>query len=457
MNLVVITCHDLGQFLGCYGYHWVRTPNIDSLAASGVRFENYFCTAPQCSPSRASMWTGHAPHSTGVVGLTHGDFGNDLNADERHFAQIVSSVGYQTHLFGGQHEARTAARCGFDEIHGSGYGSAIETATVFSEAVSELGRRDNAEEARPFFAEIGLFEPHRGFPAEGVNKLTPDKVIVPDFLPDLPEVRTDLAAYEASIATADRAVGMILQALDRAECREHTFVVFSADHGCPFPGAKMTLLDPGLEIPLIIAGPGVKSSVTNRLLSNLAFTPTMLDLLNIGFPVDFHDASFAREILPGNLPSSATSTGTTIESDGNMARHIDLEPAVFAEKTYHTYYDPMRCIRTNRWKLIVNFEFAPTQETPPGETAVYQAVATAEHMVAPEIRRPARHPFLELYDLSVDPIERKNLAKNPEYERVRDDLMKRLRAWMIWTEDPLLNGPVAQQAYVERMERFMTV
>ena len=432
-NLVVMICHDLGRFLGSYGRGWIRSPHIDSIAESGIRFSNYFCSAPQCSPSRAAMWTGHAPHANGVVGLTHGDFANDLNPDERHLAQILGDAGYETHLFGGQHEARSASRCGFGAIHRGG--SAAEVAAEFAAHSDDLGH-----DGVPFFAEIGFFEPHRGFPSVGVERIGPSAVKVPDFLPDIPEVRNDLEAYEASIATADNAVGAILEALKRAGHDANTYVVFTSDHGCPFPGAKMTLYDPGIEIPLILSGPGITPHVSDALLSNLAFVPTMLEVLGVQAEDDLHDVSFAAEM------------GEMSDADDR-----NNSSCIFAEKTYHTYYDPMRCVRTPKWKLIANFEFAPTQETPPGGRSVYTAVVEYERNMAPELERPARHPSIELYDLESDPLERTNLADDPEHRDTRNELIRSLRSWMEDTEDPLLEGATPQRAYIERMQQFREI
>src|SRR5689334_8390334 len=102
-NVLFITCHDLGQHLGCYGQTTVTSPALDRLAETGVRFERSFCTAPQCSPSRASLHTGRYPHSAGVLGLSHQPFGWPLPPTERHVAHILSNAGYATTLVGMQH------------------------------------------------------------------------------------------------------------------------------------------------------------------------------------------------------------------------------------------------------------------------------------------------------------------------------------------------------------------
>ena len=416
-------------YASAYGTQGITTPAFDQVANEGVLFNNAYAASPGCSPSRAALWTGRFPHANGVVGLTHSGFANDLNPDEKHLAEILREAGYDTHLFGGQHEARTPERCGHEQLHGGG-----RCGTIAAEFGEWLISRSDSN--RPIFAQVNFFEPHRPFPHGDVEALSRDGLTVPPYLPDIPEVREDLAEIEASIASADRAFGRIVEAIESSCIADNTVIVFTADHGIAFPHAKMTLYDPGIEVPLLINGPGITpETVRHELISNVDVMPTLLELASLPLPSNLQGRSFAS--LLANKPYTPNET-------------------VFAEKTYHTYYDPMRAVRNNRWKLIANFEFAPWQETSPD----YKNNAKSYVEISNALDVPCDiqyHPPLELYDLEDDPYEQHNLADDPAVQATRDELIQELYRWMQRTGDPLLNGPMAQGAYRQRMKRFKDI
>jgi len=427
LNIITVVSHDLGQHMGCYGVPGVRTPNFDDFAGQGLRFENNFGTAPLCSPSRSSLWTGRYPHSNGVIGLAHSGFQNDLHPNERHLAQILADVGYDTHLFGIQHISPRPERLGYKGIHPRGLcGKVAEEVCKFL-----IDRKDDDN---PLFLKAGVIEVHRPFPHKDVEALDPASLTVLPYLPDIPEVRWDLAELGASCSSADKAFGRIVKAVDDCGMTDNTIVTFTTDHGISFPHAKSTLYDPGIETALLMHIPGVDGGkVYKEMISNVDFVPTILDFLDIEIPENIQGRSF-KGLITG---------------EGYKPRE-----AIFAEKTYHNYYDPMRAIRTEKWKLIANFEFS-LPDIAPGQIRTDSAKRYVEiYKAMASLREEQCHPPFELYDLEADPWEGNNLAENPEFKDIRDRLIKQLHQWMQNTSDPLLEGPMAQATYRNRMDAF---
>jgi arylsulfatase A-like enzyme len=407
-NVVIVITHDTGRHVGPYD-RGVETPNLERLAAQGIVFEQAFCSAPQCSPSRASLLTGLAPHAHGLVGLTHRGFRLNPAAYERALPAVLARAGYRTHLFGFQHEAPDPHALGYQDVTPSP-GRRDLASDVAATTAAFLASRPT----EPFFVMAGFSETHRPFAPTD----TPlDAVQVPPFLPDNPIVRRDVADLNAQVRRADEAIGRILAALHGAGLSGRTLFVYVTDHGIAFPGAKGTLLDPGLEISLIARGPGgfAGGRRVSALVSNVDVYPTILELAGI-VPAP---ETQGRSLLP--LVRSRTSA---------------VRDAVFAELTYHTTYDPMRAIRTGRAKYIRSYAerpYALPTHVDPSPTKDY---------FRDQGYFARRRPPEQLFDLVRDPLERTNLADESAHRAELAELRARLHEWQRATGDPLLEGDV---------------
>jgi N-sulfoglucosamine sulfohydrolase len=410
-NIVILVPHDLGQHLGCYGVEAVHSENIDRLAATGVRFANSFCTAPQCSPSRAAIFTGRYPHSNGVMGLTHGDFAWDFNPGERHLAELLRQAGYHTALMDYGHEVRRGRENErFDEVLGGGDGleRARRAAAFF---------RKRQDDEKPFFLEIPFDETHR---AEIGFEAAPDwrekGIYIPPYIVDEASSREEFAGFQGLVRKLDEAVGRILRGLESANLAENTLFVFTADHGIPFPRAKCSLYDAGLQVPLILRQKGAawsNGAVLDPLISNIDVVPTLLDFAGAAVPNNVQGRSFAPLL---------------------WGEGYEKNEEIFGEMTYHDYYDPRRCIRTWDFKLILNFSAAPFFMDP---SQAWRPKCLTTHPREPSY---AYHPPVELYDLINDPDEFDNLADDENYGDYRRALLDSLYTWMQETQDPLLEG-----------------
>ena len=402
-NVLIVHWHDLGRYLGVYGHAGVHSPRMDALAAEGILFTRAHATAPLCSPSRGSLFTGRYPQDNVLVGLAH--HGWEYRADVRTLPQILAESGWYTALFGMQHETSVPSRLGFDEfdVSNSYCEYVVQRVTAWLRAAPE----------RKFLLTAGFFETHRPYPHERYEPADACRVEVPDYLPDSPDVRADLADFYGAITAADAAVGELLDTLDETGLAENTWVVFMTDHGPALPRAKSTLYDAGTGIALIVRPPrsrAIAPGVYDDLFSGVDLLPTVLDLLGVAIPGEVDGLSHARNLL-------------TYSSE--------VRSAVFTTKTYHDSFDPIRAIRTKEYSYIENYAPRPLLDLPWDIRD-----SAAGKAVAPDVGAP--RPGRELYDLVADPGEQNNLFTTGDTDKVEalaSELALRLNDWRERTND----------------------
>ncbi|MFW6309422.1 MAG: sulfatase [bacterium] len=415
-NVVVMISHDTGRFISPYGYDTVKTPNFEKLAEESVTFEEAYCTTPLCAPARSSLVTGLHHHQNGMMGLPADKLGGwDLKTKDRHLAAVFKGNGYHTVLCGFEHETDDLFSVGFEEgIHGTGKGNNGGGSILGSGEDIEKWLEENLETGTetPFNMQIGCGEVHRGWD-QGPYK---EKGIWnAPYLIDDPVVDKEMADLQGAVNDLDKGLGEIMDVFEKKGLTEDTIFVITTDHGIDFPRAKGTLFDPGVEVLLFMRYDGGDWSKGNRcekLISQVDVYPTLLEACDITVPENTAGNSFLH-LLTGE-------------------QQEDIRDAVFLEKTYHDNYDPMRGLRTERYKYVLNFD---------AQTLYDVRIATAPRY------NWFKFPFNkeereELYDLKEDPLETNNLANNEEYDHIRRKLKKRLADWMQKTEDPLLEGPI---------------
>jgi arylsulfatase A-like enzyme len=431
-NVLLVHWHDLGRCLNVYGHPGVESPRVDQLAAAGILFTRAHATAPLCSPSRGSLFTGRYPHSNGLMGLAH--HGWEYRAGVRTLPQMLGAAGWYSALFGMQHETSYPVRLGFDEFDVSN--SYCEH--VVPKAQAWLTESAPFEDGDPFLLTAGFFETHRPYPRDRYEPAATSAVEVPDYLPDIPAVRGDLAAFYGAIEVADTAVGRLLDTLSETGLDASTWVVFMTDHGPAFPRAKSTLYEAGTGIALIIRPParlGIRPRSYDELFSGVDLVPTLLGLLGVDVPADVEGMSHADNLL---------------RPAGDVA---PIRDHVYTEKTYHDSFDPIRAIRTKEYSYIENYARRPLvdlpwdiEESPSGKA------------VEPFVNVP--RPERELYDLREDPAETDNLligGSNHRAEVIANELAVRLHDWRVKTGDVIPSEFAGTRISIRYTETYLSI
>ena len=459
----------------------VKTPHIDALAQRGVFFRNAHVSAPSCTPCRSALLTGRHFWQTGTGSILRGAVYDDSIPS---FPPLLREAGYfvgYSHKVWGPGRPTNAPFTAQDSFHRRG-----TQINQFSQQATKLmaegmpreaakqrlleGVRGNFRDllaarpaAAPFCYWFGPTNVHRKW-IKGSGKalwdIDPDSLTgkLPGFLPDVPEVREDLADYFGEIAAWDASIGVLLDELDKAGLTDKTLIVISGDHGAPgFPHGKCNLYDFGTAVCLSVTGPGVHGGrVVDDMVSLIDLAPTFLEAVGLTPP----DTMTGRSLWPLlRSPQSGTVDPARDCVYTGRERHVEDARVDF------TPY-PQRAIRTRDHALILNLrpdrwplgdpyrlENGPeptlaelernTRATLPDEDAGptkawLVGVRTTDRWQAHFDKVYGKRPRVELYDLQADPDEMHNLADDPASRSLRQQLEQRLLAELKRTGDPRL-------------------
>jgi N-sulfoglucosamine sulfohydrolase len=466
-NIVLFVTDDQSPIAGCYGSPVIQTPHLDALAKDGTRFTQAFATTASCSASRSVILTGLHNHASGQFGHAH-----DYHTFEtfRSFAALslplqLRSLGYRTAHIGKLHVAPEAVYH-FDrylKTPGGGHNT-----PKWIEACKPLFAE---ESGAPFFLCFWTNDPHRSgdvvqsapeelkanrfgnppvgqsYPGTEEVAYDPAKLPVPAFLPDTPECRRELAQYYQSVTRTDKALGALVAALKEAGQYDNTLIVFTADHGMAFPGAKTTVYEAGLQVPFIVRMPGTTGGIAcDAMILHADITPTLLDAAG-GYDAEKKGPKTLLPVAPGGVGENAGPKFAKYHGRSWLGllgkEQGEGWDEVMASHTFHEIqmYYPMRAIRDRRYKLIWNI--AAPLPYPFASDLWAASTWQAQHqkgLDAPYGKRTVgsyiQRPKFELYDLVDDPAESKNLADDPSHAARMASMKERLKAAQKETGDP---------------------
>lgn len=393
-----------------YGNRAVRTPNLERLAAAGVTFSNAFCASPSCVPSRAVLMSGLMPARNGAE-ANH----SQQKAGTPTLPRLLAQRGYRVAHFGKSHFLPAANYREMEFIP-----SEIRRGPLNNDLdPSALDRwlADRPDTKSPVCLVVGCHSPHVYWPE--INGYDPARVDLPPTFVDTPETRDHRARYYTDISIADAQLGQVYDSAVKYLGANLLFL-YTSDNGAQWPFGKWNLYDDGIRAPMVAAWPGVirPGSRTAAMVSFADLLPTLLEASGGQTPPGLDGQSYLG-VLRGAARSPRDRVFATHTNDGNM----------------NVY--PMRCVRTARFKYILNLhpEWKYTTHIDRGKDAdgayywrSWVRKAESDAAAAAVVKRYHERPREELYDIVSDPYETRNLAQ------VRRDtaaaLRRDLESWM---------------------------
>ena len=418
--------HDCGP----YGDKDVRTPNLDRLAHEGMRYELAFAASPTCTPSRSAIYTGLYPFRNGAH-TNHSLVRDGLKT----LPHYLGELGYRVVIAGKTHIGPRPV-FPFEYLAESNVMPPGKNHVLWTDLNTRAVERLLAEHdaSRPLCLVVCSHSPHvYWLENDGYDPL---RIELPPYLLDTPETRAARCRYYTDVSWMDKQVGEVRAALEKYGYTDHTLFMFTADQGAQWPFGKWNLYDAGIRAPLLVYWPGrTKSGSTTRaVVSLIDLLPTMIAAGGGTAPTDIDGHSFLPVLL-GRTDHHRDEVFAAHTGDNGMNRY------------------PMRCIRTERYKYILNLvpeTLYTTHITKGGDRegfwASWPQLAERNPEAAALVQRHNHRPAEELYDLKADPFELKNLAADPAMAELLSRLRERLRQWRLQQGEDLSKVPMPEDA-----------
>lgn len=430
--LLLISDNHYFSHLGCYGDPVVKTPHIDSIAKKGIRFTQAYCASPSCTPARAALLAGQD-----IWRLREGaNLWSSLPVDIPTYQDLLEEKGY--------HVGHDRKGWGPGDFEAGGRNR--NPAGYSYENFEEFLNKTKAAQSWSFW--LSSRNPHRPFDlgAGIASGMDPAKVVVPPYLPDVPEVRSDICDYYLEIQDFDREVGEAIDLLKQKGMAKNTVILICGDNGWMMPRGLANLYDFGTRVPLIIAW--TEEFKGNRVIEDFVslndIAPTLLELAEVKVPEEMN----AKSLL------------SILQSDQSGKLEVDRDYMVTARERHALVRKrglgyPGRAIRTEDFLYIKNYF---PERWPAGDPPLFGDIdlhmlqhetPTKEYMMEfkddPEVKPLYEMAFLkrpaeELFDLRKDPFQLQNLALDENYVKVKEELSEQLQAYLIQHDDPRALG-----------------
>ena len=433
LNVVWISCEDMGPILGSYGNDIVKTPNLDKLASEGVRYTNAYSTVGVCAPSRFSIITGMYSARLGAHNMRTGDYHNyktPKQVSHRKDIGVIDKAGKNIP----EYEVVTPPHVKpFTEIlRKEGYYCANNFKcdyqfnapfTAWDEVSSTVSFRDRPKDT-PFFYVWNTLLTHESRIWERGNKpltVSPEDIKIPSYFPDISEVRNDIARKYSNIEAMDKKVGELINQLESDGLLENTIIMFWSDHGGNLLRQKRAVGNSGLNVPLIIRYPDKKNAgkVDDRIVSLMDLGPTVLSLLNIK-PPNHYDGKAIAGRYEEEARKYAFGTADRFDESTDMQRSVLDGRYVYIKN----FMPELPLIYRNKYRERITMNSKLIQMD-----SLNMLEGDAKYIFM------KTKPMEEFYDLANDPYEVNNIIDDPQYTKKINEFRVALENWQKEIDD----------------------